>query len=189
MRVVVLDGTRFIGRAVVDALSLPATSLSSATAASRSRSAFPQRPIYTATAANLPGTGTMAAFAAGALVACLAMTAADARLALDGLPDPGLHRMVLSPQDVYRACAIVEPGCRRRRQGAGEPLGRCASPATLHPDHSSTRTRDGGRRAGKVVGLRSRASSHGAAPSRASTRALDPPVSPPRMRATISRPR
>ena len=109
MRVIVLGGTRFIGRAVVDALisagheplvchrgvtepvGLPATT-----------------HLHSDRRQLARHRDDLAAFAPDALVDCLAMTATDARLALDATPDPGLHRVVPSSQDVYRAFATVQ---------------------------------------------------------------------------------
>lgn len=47
-------------------------------------------------------------FAPDAVLDCLAMSADDARAALDAFPDPTLHRVVLSSQDVYRAFATLQ---------------------------------------------------------------------------------
>jgi hypothetical protein len=48
------------------------------------------------------------AFAADVVIDCLAMSALDASAMLTALPDPALHRVVLSSQDVYRAFATVQ---------------------------------------------------------------------------------
>jgi nucleoside-diphosphate-sugar epimerase len=109
MRVIVLGGTRFIGRAVVDALL---TAGHEPLVCHRGTSEPDDLPrvahLHTERSQLSQSRNELDAFAPDAVVDCLAMSPHDARMLLTALPAPGLHRVVLSSQDVYRAFATVQ---------------------------------------------------------------------------------
>jgi nucleoside-diphosphate-sugar epimerase len=109
MRVVVLGGTRFIGRAVVDELLAAGHEPLVCHRGDTEPSDLPAAAHLHAERSRLgEHRDHFEDFAADAVVDCLAMSASDARILLDALPDPGVHRVVLSSQDVYRAFATVQ---------------------------------------------------------------------------------
>jgi len=109
MRVIVLGGTRFIGRAVVDAL---VASGHDPLVCHRGQSEPEDLPAVAHLHTTREQLGEhrerLEAFGADAVVDCFAMSASDASAALEALPSPSLHRVVLSSQDVYRAFATVQ---------------------------------------------------------------------------------
>jgi nucleoside-diphosphate-sugar epimerase len=109
MRVIVLGGTRFIGRAIVDALVAGGhDALVCHRGAIEPDGLPPVVHLHTERGELIEHRRQLDAFAADAVIDCLAMSASDARAMLTALPDPELHRIVLSSQDVYRAFATVQ---------------------------------------------------------------------------------
>ena len=103
MRVVVLGGTRFIGRAIVEELSATGHDLLVVHRGELEPDDMPpvahlhcDRSELTARRADL------AAFQPDAAIDCRALTRQDAQIALDALPD-GVRLVVISSLDVYRA--------------------------------------------------------------------------------------
>ena len=109
MRVIVLGGTRFIGRAIVDALVAAGHD---PLVCHRGQSEPEELPavahLHTAREQLSEQRDRLDAFRPDAVVDCFAMSASDARAALEALPSQSLHRVVLSSQDVYRAFATVQ---------------------------------------------------------------------------------
>lgn len=109
MRVIVLGGTRFIGRAIVDALI---TTGHVPLVCHRGTSEPEGPPVAAHLHAGRAELGEhrreLDVFDAEAVIDCLAMSASDAQTMLDALPDPALHRVVISSLDVYRAFATVQ---------------------------------------------------------------------------------
>jgi UDP-glucose 4-epimerase len=107
MRVLVLGGTRFIGRAIVDELLAAAHQV---TIAHRGEHEPPDMPVVThlhIPRADWPAHAAhFAAAQPDAVIDCLAMSGDDARCALAAIPG-GAHMVVLSSQDVYRAFASL----------------------------------------------------------------------------------
>ncbi len=109
MRVVVLGGTRFIGRAVVDELLAAGHEPLVCHRGDTEPTDLPAvAHLHTERSRLGEHRDRFEAFAPDAVVDCLAMSASDARILLAALPDPALHRVVLSSQDVYRAFATVQ---------------------------------------------------------------------------------
>ena len=109
MRVIVLGGTRFIGRAIVDALVAAGHEPLVCHRGDTEPDGLPAVAHLHAERGHLgEHRDRLNAFAPNAVVDCRAMSADDARAALDGLPEPTLHRVVLSSQDVYRAFATLQ---------------------------------------------------------------------------------
>jgi nucleoside-diphosphate-sugar epimerase len=109
MRVIVLGGTRFIGRAIVDALVAAGHEPLLCHRGATEPDGPPSVAHLHAERRHLAEhRDRLRAFAPDAVVDCLAMSADDARAALDALPDDTLHRVVLSSQDVYRAFATLQ---------------------------------------------------------------------------------
>jgi nucleoside-diphosphate-sugar epimerase len=111
VRVVVLGGTRFIGRAVVDALVRAGHEPLVCHRGETEPGGLAAVPHLHAERRRLAEhRAELCAFAPDAVVDCIALTAADARAALDALPDGSMRRVVLSSQDVYRAFATLQSG-------------------------------------------------------------------------------
>jgi nucleoside-diphosphate-sugar epimerase len=110
MRVIVVGGTRFIGRAIVEALVGAGHEVLIYHRGETEPDNLPAAITHLhAEREHLPlHRDRLEAFGAGALVDCRALTASDARTTLAALPDPDLHRVVLSSQDVYRAFATLQ---------------------------------------------------------------------------------
>jgi len=109
MRVIVLGGTRFIGRAIVDALVAAGQEPLVCHRGDTEPDGLPPVAHLHADRRHLrQHRDRLHTFAPDAVVDCLAMSADDARAALDALPDDTLHRVVLSSQDVYRAFATLQ---------------------------------------------------------------------------------
>jgi nucleoside-diphosphate-sugar epimerase len=109
MRAIVLGGTRFIGRAIVDALVAAGHELLICHRGTAEPVGLPAVAHLHAERAELrEHRRQLDAFHAEAVVDCYAMSARDARALLIALPLPELHRVVLSSQDVYRAFATVQ---------------------------------------------------------------------------------
>jgi nucleoside-diphosphate-sugar epimerase len=109
MRVIVLGGTRFIGRAIVDALVAAGHDPLICHRGVTEADGPPSVAHLHAERVELgEHRRELEAFDAEAVVDCHAMSARDARALLVALPDPALHRVVLSSQDVYRAFATVQ---------------------------------------------------------------------------------
>jgi nucleoside-diphosphate-sugar epimerase len=109
MRVIVLGGTRFIGRAIVDALVAAGHD---PLVCHRGLSEPEDLPAVAHLHSTREQLGEhrerLEAFRADAVVDCFAMSASEASAALEALPSPSLHRVVLSSQDVYQAFATVQ---------------------------------------------------------------------------------
>jgi nucleoside-diphosphate-sugar epimerase len=109
MRVIVLGGTRFIGRAIVDALMAAGHDPLICHRGVTKADGLPAVAHLHAERAELgEHQRELEAFDAEAVIDCYAMSARDARALLVALPDPAQHRVVLSSQDVYRAFATVQ---------------------------------------------------------------------------------
>src|SRR6202043_2578932 len=104
-----LGGTRFIGRAIVSALVDAGHDLLVCHRGDTEPADLPHAAhLHAERGQRGEHHGRLAAFNASAVVDCLAMSAPDAHAAWDALPDPALHRVVLSSQDVYRAFATLQ---------------------------------------------------------------------------------
>jgi nucleoside-diphosphate-sugar epimerase len=103
LRIVVLGGTRFIGRAIVEDLAAADHQLLIVHRGQLEPDDLPQIPHLHCDRAELVShRDELAAFAADAVVDCRALTRADAELAIQALPD--VRRwIVISSLDVYRA--------------------------------------------------------------------------------------
>jgi len=109
MRVLVLGGTRFVGRAVVEQLASLGDEV---TVVHRGMSEPPDLPdvrhLHIARADWAVHAGTLRSIRPDAVIDCRALTRDDARAALAALPDA--HLVVISSQDVYRAFASLQRG-------------------------------------------------------------------------------
>jgi nucleoside-diphosphate-sugar epimerase len=107
VRVTVLGGTRFIGRAIVEDLVGAGHEV---TVVHRGEREPPDLPpvthLHLARATWQENSGAFAATHPDAVVDCLAMSRDDARAAL-GVTPATAHAVVLSSQDVYRAFASI----------------------------------------------------------------------------------
>ena len=111
MRIVVLGGTRFIGRAIVDALVAAGHEPLVCHRGETEPEGLPDVPHLHFSRSDLAASRPdLEAFEPDAVIDCMAMSERDARSLLEALPDPGLHRVVLSSADVYRAFATSQHG-------------------------------------------------------------------------------
>ena len=103
MRVVLLGGTRFIGRAIVEELAAAGDELLVVHRGQLEPGDLPQVPHLHCDRAELAShRDELAAFRPDAVVDCRALSRADAEVALQALPD--IKRwIVISSMDVYRA--------------------------------------------------------------------------------------
>lgn len=110
MRVVVLGGTGFIGRAIVASLLASGHEPMVVHRGHSEPPGFPGVAHLHVERAALPAAASdLRAFGPDAAVDCFAMSRADAEAALAALP-PGLHLVVLSSVDVYRAYGALQEG-------------------------------------------------------------------------------
>jgi UDP-glucose 4-epimerase len=107
MRVLVLGGTRFIGRAIVEDLVATGHEVTIAHRGEREPDDMPAvEHIHVARERWGEHAARFAAVRADAVIDCLALSGDDARAALTAIP-AGMHCVVLSSQDVYRAFASL----------------------------------------------------------------------------------
>ena len=103
MRVVVLGGTRFIGRAIVEDLAAAGHELMLIHRGVLEPSGMPEAQHLHIDRADLPAhRTTLAEFHPDAAIDCRALTRADAETALSALP-ANIRLVVISSMDVYRA--------------------------------------------------------------------------------------
>lgn len=103
MRVIVLGGTRFIGRAIVDELTAARhTVLLVHRGATEPIDLAGVRHLHVDRARLGDQRGALSAFNADAFIDCMALTRVDAEVVLNTMP-AGLHGVFLSSCDVYRA--------------------------------------------------------------------------------------
>ena len=107
MRVVVVGGTRFIGRAIVEDLAAAGHELLLVHRGETEPGDLPKASHLHLERARLPEhRQELAGFAPDALVDCRALSRADARAVLDAVPKD-LRLVVISSMDVYRAFGAV----------------------------------------------------------------------------------
>ncbi|HEV2030021.1 MAG TPA: NAD-dependent epimerase/dehydratase family protein [Candidatus Dormibacteraeota bacterium] len=107
MRVVVLGGTRFIGRAIVEELAGAGHEILIVHRGNLEPDGMPPVKHLHAERMELPANrDELAAFQPDAAIDCRALTRADSEVALGALPD-GLRLVVVSSIDVYRAFGAV----------------------------------------------------------------------------------
>src|SRR5438034_741372 len=110
MRVLILGGTRFIGRAILNDLLRSGHDVMIAHRGQREPEEFLGLPrVHVDRAELLHHRGQIEEFGPDAAVDCFADSRADARAALAALPD-GLRTVALSSMDVYRAAASLRAG-------------------------------------------------------------------------------
>jgi len=110
LRVAVLGGTGFTGRAVVESLLASGHEPLVVHRGESEPAGFPDVPHLHVERAALPAAASdLREFAPEAAVDCFAMSRADAESALAALP-PGIHVVVLSSIDVYRAFGALQAG-------------------------------------------------------------------------------
>ena len=103
MRVIVLGGTRFIGRATVEELVAAGDEVLVAHRGELEPADMPPvQHLHCERADLVTHRGELEAFAADAMIDCRALTARDAEIALEAMPDVK-RRVVISSVDVYRA--------------------------------------------------------------------------------------
>jgi nucleoside-diphosphate-sugar epimerase len=103
LRVIVLGGTRFIGRAIVEELGAAGHDLLIVHRGVLEPDGLPAAQHLHTDRAELPAhSAELAAFEPGAMIDCRALSRADAQTAIDALPK-GLRVVVISSVDVYRA--------------------------------------------------------------------------------------
>lgn len=107
MRVVVLGGTRFIGRAIVEDLAAAGHQLLIVHRGVLEPSRLPEAQHLHVERASMPGhRAALEAFGPDAAIDCRALTRADAETALASLPQD-IRLVVISSMDVYRAFGAV----------------------------------------------------------------------------------
>jgi nucleoside-diphosphate-sugar epimerase len=110
MRVIVLGGTRFIGRAVVVDLAAAGHEVLLVHRGLTERDDLPAVAHLHVERAHLGDrTDALRAFRPDAFIDCMALTRADAEVVVRTLPE-GLHGVVLSSCDVYRAFGSLLAG-------------------------------------------------------------------------------
>ena len=110
MRVVVLGGTRFIGRAIVEELASTGHDVLIVHRGVLEPADMPAVQHLHAERAELPARRSeLAAFEPDAAIDCRALTKVDAQTAIDALP-AGIRMLVISSIDVYRAFAALNDG-------------------------------------------------------------------------------
>jgi nucleoside-diphosphate-sugar epimerase len=103
LKIVVLGGTRFIGRAIVEELASAGHDLLIVHRGVLEPDGLPPAQHLHTDRAELRTHGAeLAAFEPGAMIDCRALSRADAQTAIDALPK-GLRVVVISSVDVYRA--------------------------------------------------------------------------------------
>ena len=107
MRVVVLGGTRFIGRAIVEELAVAGHEVLIVHRGNLEPDDLPPVKHLHADRTELAAhRSELAAFRPDAAIDCRALTRADSQAGLDALPS-GLRLVVISSMDVYRAFGAV----------------------------------------------------------------------------------
>ena len=110
MRIVVLGGTRFIGRAAVEELAAAGHELLVVHRGTTEPDGLPHARHLHADRSELPGKREeIAAFRPDGALDCRALTRADAETALEALP-ADIRIVVISSMDVYRAFGAVNQG-------------------------------------------------------------------------------
>lgn len=110
MRVVVLGGTRFIGRATVEELVAAGDDVMVVHRGMLEPADMPRvEHLHCERADLLAHRGTLHAFAPDALIDCRALTARDSEIALEAMPGVR-RRCVISSVDVYRAFGALLAG-------------------------------------------------------------------------------
>ena len=110
MRVIVLGGTRFVGRAITEALLAAGHDVLVAHRGVNEPDGFPKVQHLHADRAEWPGNAAVfAAFGADAAVDVSAANGADALAGLAALP-PGITLVALSSVDVYRPYEALHRG-------------------------------------------------------------------------------
>ena len=110
MRIVVLGGTRFIGRAIVEELAAAGHDLLIAHRGSLEPDGMPACPhLHCDRSELLEHKAELAAFRPDGAVDCRALSRADATTALAALPE-GIRWIVISSIDVYRAFGALNDG-------------------------------------------------------------------------------
>jgi UDP-glucose 4-epimerase len=107
LRVIVLGGTRFIGRAIVEDLAAAGHQLLLVHRGVLEPGEMPEAQHLHVERAGLPGhRAALEKFGPDAAVDCRALTRVDAEIALASLP-PDIRLVVISSMDVYRAFGAV----------------------------------------------------------------------------------
>lgn len=107
MRVIVLGGTRFIGRAIVEDLAAAGHQLLLVHRGVLEPSGMPEAQHLHVERAGLPAQrAALEEFGPEAAIDCRALTRSDAEIALAGMPQ-GIRLVVISSMDVYRAFGAV----------------------------------------------------------------------------------
>ncbi len=110
MRVIVLGGTRFIGRAIVEELAATGNELLICHRGELEPDGMPPADHLHADRMDLRShRSRLAAFQPDAAVDCRALGRADSEAVVDSLPD-GLRLVVISSVDVYRAFGALNDG-------------------------------------------------------------------------------
>ena len=110
MRIVVLGGTRFIGRAAVEELAAAGHKLLLVHRGTTEPEGLPEaQHLHTDRDHLTAHSKELAAFEPDAFLDCRALTRADAETALAALP-PDIRLVVISSMDVYRAFGAVNEG-------------------------------------------------------------------------------